>query len=207
MICKGGCQDRLRESLAWFLPLAVSPTKKSSFTWRLTIPCVHFRNTPNGDSLYSLQSSLYVTPTLCRGIRQKGIPTEPRLPHLSHVGERETTSGLCGSRSIAPNRQLQSDHYQWYPRSFSLFPHSTCTLSVIRNKSALKGAPPFSRKSDHHSNTWCFTFALLCGVVLIVQTRCKPVKEVCLSAKPLTVPFGLLPYWYGIYKSKTGNSR
>ena len=40
---------------------------------------------------------------------------------------------------------------------FSPFPHGTCTLSVIEEYLGLEGGPPFSRKSDHHSNTPRFT--------------------------------------------------
>lgn len=36
----------------------------------------------------------------------------PRLPHLSHVGDRDTASGLCGSRSIALDRQLHRGSLQ-----------------------------------------------------------------------------------------------
>jgi len=38
-----GNEDRLRESLACFLSPIVSPTKKSSLTWRLTIPSLPSR--------------------------------------------------------------------------------------------------------------------------------------------------------------------
>jgi len=36
---------------------------------------------------------------------------------------------------------------------FSPFPHGTCTLSVIEEYLGWEGGPPFSRQSDHHSNT------------------------------------------------------
>src|ERR1041384_6210773 len=70
------------------------------------------------------------------------------------------TKGTPAPREVAPTAcRLPISGSISLPSSgcFSPFPHGTCTLSVIEEYLGLEGGPPFSRKSDHHSNTPRFT--------------------------------------------------
>jgi hypothetical protein len=93
-----------------------------------------------GISLYSPQSSLYATPTLCRGIRPRVEDPYYRTPspvsYLSCVGDQDTALGLCygESGSIALELQLHRGSLQVYkevPKNGSVVVRSHSNNNIL----------------------------------------------------------------------------